>query len=370
MCLHFPTCQTAVVFNRTNISCRVTPVVFEAFLLALTLHKCVQSLRRHRTPIIALLVRDGTWAFLAIFRMYNLTALTYSVFEIMLTSLSVVFILNGICFLSMQDARSAILYAWLYTVSAIVSTRLILNLHHVSHHSSLRAQSTNTTHMDHFEEDVTAVELETRATKGKWKWKGKDQDLSTRISDANSSSRISALDLELGFATPSRSAAPSLPARSPSFRRHLHPPSTLDPSSPIWHPRLDTQDAQTHVQPGVCYMPLSPQCLDEDLELDVDGDFDFAPPPPVRVCDRPAPTPGSSSPPASRSSTMTAPNQYDIPGAIVPAPLQANPFDDEYETYEPWSPEREERETRRKAKREHRKRPKELAEAAATFTKP
>jgi hypothetical protein len=72
----------------------------------LTLNKAVRALRAGRSHLMEVLLRDGTWAFLALFG---------------------TFVLNGVCYVAIAGARSAVLYAWLYAVSAIVAGRLVLN---------------------------------------------------------------------------------------------------------------------------------------------------------------------------------------------------------------------------------------------------
>lgn len=50
---------------------RLAPIVYEFVLLLLTSAKCVVGARRAgwaRAPLLALLFRDGLWAFLLVFR--------------------------------------------------------------------------------------------------------------------------------------------------------------------------------------------------------------------------------------------------------------------------------------------------------------
>lgn len=80
-CVSLDVPSDAVYFGCAALSCArrigadgavasIAPILFEFVLLALTCTKCVSSVRAtgwRRTPLLVLLLRDGTWVFLAAF---------------------------------------------------------------------------------------------------------------------------------------------------------------------------------------------------------------------------------------------------------------------------------------------------------------
>ncbi|KDQ54545.1 hypothetical protein JAAARDRAFT_196461 [Jaapia argillacea MUCL 33604] len=84
-------------------------LLFQFFLFALTLVKFVSALRAGwgRTPLISLLAVDGTWAFGLIL---------------------CIFLLNAIFYIVINNATSAIGFAWLLSLLPFSCCRLILNL--------------------------------------------------------------------------------------------------------------------------------------------------------------------------------------------------------------------------------------------------
>jgi len=88
-------------------------VSFETFLFVLTLFKFLIALRNGwgRTPVVYLLMRDGTWAFILIF---------------------VTLCVNAGFFLGAGDsAIAAVAFPWLLSIESFAGSRIVLNLHTV-----------------------------------------------------------------------------------------------------------------------------------------------------------------------------------------------------------------------------------------------
>ncbi|KAI0270460.1 hypothetical protein BC834DRAFT_515516 [Gloeopeniophorella convolvens] len=93
-------------------------VAFETVLFVLTLVKFFMALRTGwgHTPVIHLLVRDGTWAFALIF---------------------VTLCVNSGFFLGAgNSATAAVAFPWLLSIEAFAGARILLNLHALALHSS------------------------------------------------------------------------------------------------------------------------------------------------------------------------------------------------------------------------------------------
>ncbi|KAH9041883.1 hypothetical protein EDB83DRAFT_2295451 [Lactarius deliciosus] len=89
-------------------------VSFETVLFILTLFKFIVALRSGwgRTPVLYLLVRDGTWAFILIF---------------------VTLCVNAGFYLAAGDSpNSSIAFPWLLSIEAFAGARIVLNLHALS----------------------------------------------------------------------------------------------------------------------------------------------------------------------------------------------------------------------------------------------
>jgi hypothetical protein len=110
-------------------------ISFESVLFILTLIKFLVALRNGwgRTPVVFLLVRDGTWAFILIF---GSRPLPFS-FSIILAHLShfhpVTLCINAGFYLGEGDtAIAAIAFPWLLSVESFAGARIVLNLHAIS----------------------------------------------------------------------------------------------------------------------------------------------------------------------------------------------------------------------------------------------
>jgi hypothetical protein len=89
----------------------VAPILYEFLLLVLTGIKCVRSARnaRSRTPLLSLILRDGTWAFFAVFGTSSARSLT----SYMRSTVSTVcFILNGVFYVAISGPRNAFFFAY------------------------------------------------------------------------------------------------------------------------------------------------------------------------------------------------------------------------------------------------------------------
>lgn len=98
-------------------------VSFETVLFLLTLFKFITALRHGwgRTPVLYLLVRDGTWAFILIF---------------------VTLCVNAGFYLGAGDSTiSSIAFPWLLSVEAFAGARLVLNLRALSFDASADSRS-------------------------------------------------------------------------------------------------------------------------------------------------------------------------------------------------------------------------------------
>jgi len=85
------------------------PIVFQAFLFVLTMVKFTQALKEGwgDVPLMRLLVRDGTWAFILLFAIFIGEALLYGF---------------------APSAYTSILYGWLNTAFAFCGYRILLNI--------------------------------------------------------------------------------------------------------------------------------------------------------------------------------------------------------------------------------------------------
>jgi hypothetical protein len=182
-------------WNRANAPPNsAAPIVFEALVLGLTLWKTLRGLRGPgRAPLLTLLLRDGTWAFLAVFGTRPSRPPRPAP---MLTQGTVAFVLNAICYSVVRGAASAVLYAWLYAVLGIVGGRLVLNPHTTVRELGAGEDGT----------DMTAV----GDTPGRLKGKGTERGM---LSSAGTATAVSHADIELGL------------VHSPSSPAHPAPPS-------------------------------------------------------------------------------------------------------------------------------------------------
>ncbi|KAI0277553.1 hypothetical protein BGY98DRAFT_608682 [Russula aff. rugulosa BPL654] len=105
-------------------------VSFESVLFILTLLKFLVALRSGwgRTPVVFLLVRDGTWAFILIFVTLCINAGFY--------------VGEG------NTAISAIAFPWLLSIESFAGARIVLNLHAIS--SDLSTNAFDTTVDGHY----------------------------------------------------------------------------------------------------------------------------------------------------------------------------------------------------------------------------
>lgn len=95
------------------------PIVFQTLLFGLTGFKFVQAVKSGwgHVPIMKLLMRDGTWAFILLFFVLISEAALYGF---------------------ATEAYSGILYGWLNTFYSFCGYRILLNLNHLNHVSSNR----------------------------------------------------------------------------------------------------------------------------------------------------------------------------------------------------------------------------------------
>lgn len=101
-------------------------ISFETLLFVLTLVKFISALYAGwgDTPVLTLLVRDGTWAFALIFA---------------------VLCINAAFFLGAPNAMAAVAYQWLISVESFAGARLILNVLALEEsHNSLTTSGTQT----------------------------------------------------------------------------------------------------------------------------------------------------------------------------------------------------------------------------------
>ncbi|KAH8107373.1 hypothetical protein DFH11DRAFT_1711662, partial [Phellopilus nigrolimitatus] len=140
----------------------VAAIAFETVLFLLTLAKFVQALHAGwaHTQIMQLLIRDGTWAFGAIFATMTVNAVAYCV-------------ING--------PLSGVGFAWLLSVAAAAGGRLLLNVLRLNTPASLlqagEAETLADTHLD-FHSTVeetqtrTQTESEENGQRGT-RWRGR-----------------------------------------------------------------------------------------------------------------------------------------------------------------------------------------------------
>ncbi|KAH8986466.1 hypothetical protein EDB92DRAFT_1949136 [Lactarius akahatsu] len=107
-------------------------VSFETVLFILTLFKFIVALRNGwgRTPVLYLLVRDGTWAFILIFGSRRLSSLSplFSHSPVLVT-----LCVNASFYLAAGDSpNSSIAFPWLLSIEAFAGARIVLNLHALS----------------------------------------------------------------------------------------------------------------------------------------------------------------------------------------------------------------------------------------------
>ncbi|TFY65126.1 hypothetical protein EVG20_g5710 [Dentipellis fragilis] len=95
----------------------VSYIAFEAILFGFTLVKFIQAVRTGwgHTPVISLLVRDGTWAFALVF---------------------VTVCINGVFYLGLDSSISAVGYEWILSMESFAGCHLILNLQNLERPST------------------------------------------------------------------------------------------------------------------------------------------------------------------------------------------------------------------------------------------
>jgi hypothetical protein len=120
-------------------------VSFEFVLFILTLIKFLVALRNGwgRTPVVFLLVRDGTWAFILIF---GSPPLPFSVFHHCCSPSPlhlVTLCINAGFYVGEGDtAIAAIAFPWLLSIESFAGARIVLNLHAISSDLSTNAPET------------------------------------------------------------------------------------------------------------------------------------------------------------------------------------------------------------------------------------
>ncbi|KAI0295174.1 hypothetical protein B0F90DRAFT_1919443 [Multifurca ochricompacta] len=94
-------------------------VAFETLLFILTLFKFIVALRNGwgRTPVVYLLVRDGTWAFVLIF------------VSLLLKTPATLCVNAGFYLGEGNSSNAAIAFPWLLSIEAFAGARIVLNLH-------------------------------------------------------------------------------------------------------------------------------------------------------------------------------------------------------------------------------------------------
>ncbi|KAH8999700.1 hypothetical protein EDB86DRAFT_2828309 [Lactarius hatsudake] len=112
--VHSPPRLLLFAYDDYSLHPSVAFVSFETVLFILTLFKFIVALRSGwgRTPVLYLLVRDGTWAFILIF---------------------VTLCVNAGFYLAAGDSpNSSIAFPWLLSIEAFAGARIVLNLHALS----------------------------------------------------------------------------------------------------------------------------------------------------------------------------------------------------------------------------------------------
>ncbi|KAH6919333.1 hypothetical protein BKA70DRAFT_47775 [Coprinopsis sp. MPI-PUGE-AT-0042] len=91
------------------------PIVYQAFLFGVTLWKFIVAVKEGwgHVPLVVLLIRDGTWAFLLLFLILSTEAALFGF---------------------TPGAYSALIYGWLNTAFSVCGYRILLNLHNASDH--------------------------------------------------------------------------------------------------------------------------------------------------------------------------------------------------------------------------------------------
>lgn len=120
-------------------------VSFESVLFILTLIKFLVALRSGwgRTPVVFLLVRDGTWAFILIFGSPLLPFLS-TILAHLPHFYPVTLCINAGFYVGEGDtAIAAIAFPWLLSIESFAGARIVLNLHAIS--SDLSGFSPETT---------------------------------------------------------------------------------------------------------------------------------------------------------------------------------------------------------------------------------
>jgi hypothetical protein len=168
-----------------------------------------------------------------------------------------IFFLNGVCYVAISGARSAVLYAWLYTVSAIVAGRLVLNLHSLS--TPPACTSGEETAVERHFEETTVVDRDARTTR---KGKGKAKAASSTHSSSSAATDNSDQDIELG-----------LPRYHPTSSRRPDPPP---PPFPRWY--NPPTSSRFRPYPDDSWMDED----DDDFDSDSDASIVFAPPVPPK----------------------------------------------------------------------------------------
>jgi hypothetical protein len=114
-------------------------VSFETVLFVLTLIKFLVALRHGwgRTPVIHLLMRDGTWAFILIF---GSPASSFLIQPLLICVQLVTLCVNAGFYLGAANSTiSAIAFPWLISVESFAGARIVLNLHSLSLNASTDA---------------------------------------------------------------------------------------------------------------------------------------------------------------------------------------------------------------------------------------
>jgi hypothetical protein len=120
-------------------------VSFESVLFILTLIKFLLALRGGwgRTPVVFLLVRDGTWAFILIFGSPPLPFSLSTILAHLPHFHPVTLCINAGFYVGEGDtAIAAIAFPWLLSIESFAGARIVLNLHAISSDLSTNAPDT------------------------------------------------------------------------------------------------------------------------------------------------------------------------------------------------------------------------------------
>ena len=157
-------------------------VSFETVLFVLTLFKFIVALRNGwgRTPVLFLLVRDGTWAFILIFGSRRLS-IPSGLFTLLSSSRTVTLCVNAGFYLGAgNSAISSIAFPWLLSIEAFAGARLVLNLHALPFDASGDSRGSRTgggtlsSHIVFMSNPVSSTDP--RAASVRWDWGGVQGD--------------------------------------------------------------------------------------------------------------------------------------------------------------------------------------------------